>query len=72
LAEDNAEDSKLFAFHAQKRTHTSTQDEHKIAIRIEGLNILNAASGSGLRERACSVSMGSCTSKVYNCILSGL
>ena len=58
--------TQLFAFHAQKRTHTSTQDEHKIAIRIEGLNILNAASGSA---RACSVSMGSC--KVYNCILSG-
>ncbi len=40
------------AFHAQKRTHTSTrQDDYKIAIRIEGLNILNAASGSGQRER---------------------
>jgi hypothetical protein len=60
--------TQLFAFHAQKRTHTSTQqDDYKIAIRIEGLNILNAASGSA---SACSVSMGSC--KVYNCILSGL
>jgi len=45
--------TKLFAFHAQKRTHASTQqDDYKIAIRIEGLNMfLNAASGSGQRER---------------------
>jgi len=45
--------TQLFAFHAQKRTHTSTQqDDYKIAIRIEGLNMfLNAASGSGQRER---------------------
>ena len=65
--------TQLFAFHAQKRTHTSTQqDDYKIAIRIDGLNILNAASGSGQRERACSVSMGSCKVYRYNCILSGL
>jgi len=49
--------TKLFAFpcafHARKRTHASTQqDDYKIAIRIEGLNMfLNAASGSGQRER---------------------
>jgi hypothetical protein len=43
----------LAHFTRKKRTHASTQqDDYKIAIRIEGLNMfLNAASGSGQRER---------------------